>query len=128
MPCRGLVTGNETAMLMQKWKVGKGCDQIHLRLSGRHLGARLGPVDIHLTPDAERTRQVYPRLDREADARNELPVVVGLVVIDVRSRAVQVAVDRVPGPVNEGVAISRALDHRSRGPVRLVAGNGTVVG
>ena len=80
-----------------------------LRRPRRHLGPRLVPVHVHLAPHAELPRQVDPRLDREAHARDQPPVVVGLVVVEVRTRAVQVAVDRVAGPVHEAARRTRPL-------------------
>jgi hypothetical protein len=87
------------------WRLATGWrlrrNQIHLRRSRRYLGSRFAPVDIHLAPHAERAGEVDARLDREADPGDELPVVVGLIIIDMGARPVQVAVDRMAGPVDE---------------------------
>src|ERR1041385_6803496 len=96
------------------------CDQIRLRRRWRDDRAVRTPIDIHLAPHPELARQVDPRLDGEAAPRKDLPVVAGLVVVHVGAGAVQVVVDRVPGPVHEVVAEARPLDHVPRRAVHLV--------
>ena len=70
-------------------------------------GPGRAPVHVDLAPHPELARQVDARLHRETDAGHQPAVVVGLVVVEVRAGAVQVAVDRVAGPVHEPVAEAR---------------------
>ena len=66
-------------------------------------------------------RYIDAGLHREPDPREQLPVVVGLVVVEVRPGAVQVPVDRVPRPVHEILPEPRLFDHPARRPVALEA-------
>src|SRR5256886_8228487 len=79
-----------------------------------HFGAGRIDVDVDLAAYAEALRQVDARLDREPDARHQGPRVLGLEVVDVRPRAVQIAVDRMPDASTEAVAHPRVPDHAAR--------------
>src|SRR6266566_2612323 len=79
--------------------------QVCLGHPRRHLWARRFEKHVDFTPHSKATRQVDPRLDREPDAREQLAVVGGLEVVEVRSGAVQVPIDRVTGAVWKCIAI-----------------------
>src|SRR2546430_1620456 len=78
------------------------------------LGAGFVHEHVDLAPHAEPARKVDPGLDREPDARHERALVRGLEVVDVRPRAVQVAIDRVAPPAGP----------RAAGPLRRAARSG----
>src|SRR5437879_9923666 len=84
-----------------------------------HFGAGRIDVDVDLAAYAEALRQVDARLDREPDARHQRPRVLGLEVVNVRSRAVAIAVDRTPGAMHEVVAQPPLADHAARRVVPL---------
>src|SRR5690606_40283079 len=94
--------GNEAVTLTATSDFGKGGDQLHLRLARRHLRAAL-PAEVHvdLAPDPELSRKVDSRLHRQAHPRHQDPLVVGLVVVEVRARPAHVPVDRMPAPAPE---------------------------
>src|SRR5207247_9208574 len=66
-----------------------------------HFGAALREKHVDLAPHAEAPRQVDARLHGEPDPRDERPGVGRLEVVEMRTRAVQIAVDRVAGAVHE---------------------------
>src|SRR5882724_4276960 len=99
------------------------CYQFPLRLPRRHLWSLRPPEHIHLAADAELPGQIDARLHRKADPRPQPPVVVGLVIVQIRTGTVQVAVDRVPGTVHEPLPEARSLDHPPRGTIGLEAGD-----
>src|SRR5947208_3259597 len=99
--------------------LSKPSHQQQLRLRGWRgdFGACFGHEHIDLAAHPEPAGQVNPRLHREADAGHERALVGGLEVVDVRARAMQVAIDRVPGTVHEVLAVSGLAHH---GACRIV--------
>src|SRR5690606_2241144 len=84
--------------------------QLPLRLGRGHHDPLRSPVEVDLAAHAELAGQVDPGLHRAAGAREERASVVGLVVVEVRPGAVQVAIDRVAGAVDEPLAEAGGLD------------------
>src|SRR5215213_1516309 len=84
------------------WK-GSGRDQFRLGLPRRDFRAGRAHEYVDLAPNAEGPVEVDARLHREADAGDQQPVVVRLVIVQMRSRPVEVPVDGVAGTVNERV-------------------------
>src|SRR5439155_8559965 len=75
--------------------------QLVLWGAGIHFWSRRVDVHIDLAANSEAPGQVDARLDREADTGDEGARVLGLEVVDVRPRAVEIAVDRMAGPMHE---------------------------
>src|SRR2546422_2258364 len=96
--------------------------QILLRLPRRHLGTRLSDVHVDLAANAETSRQVNTRLDRKPDAGNQRPLVGGLEVVEMWSRSVQIAVDRMSRAMHEVVSEPRRANHAARRVVERCAG------
>src|SRR3989442_6133738 len=96
--------------------------QIRLRHRGVHLRPGLGEKDVDLGAHSEASGQVDARFDRKADAGRERARVRRLEVVDVRTGAVQLAVDRVAGAMHEVLAQPRRADHRARRVVHLRSG------
>src|SRR3989441_1192765 len=94
-------------------------DQFIPWVGGVHLGALRVDVHVDLAAHAEALREIDPRLDREAHARHEGARVLGLEVVDVRSGAVQVAIDRMARAMHEVVGEPGVADHGARGVVHL---------
>src|SRR3954471_10884611 len=85
----------------EAWK-GSSRDQLRLRLPRRDFRSGRAHEHVDLAPNPEGAVEVDARLHREPNPRNQQPIVVGLVVVQVGSRAVQVSVDGVAGAVDEG--------------------------
>src|SRR5882672_10688579 len=95
--------------------------QIDLGCRRGHFRSGFLEVDVDLAAHPESRGEVNPRLDREADARQQLAVVRGLKVVEVGPGAVQVPVDRVTGAVHEKLAISGLRYYAARRIVELGA-------
>src|SRR5439155_23911149 len=78
---------------------------------------------VDLGPHPEPVREVDPRLDGESDARHEPPIIAGLEIVEVRTRPVQVAVDRVAGAMHEVVRVSGFPNDRASRIVQVGAGH-----
>src|SRR5437762_3169439 len=91
--------------------------QLSLRLPWGDFRARFAQVHIDFTPDSEPTGEVDTRLDREAHAGDQRPLIRGLEVVDVGTRAMQIAVDRVPGAMHAVLAEPGCANDRARGIV-----------
>src|SRR5690348_17880606 len=77
-------------------------DQIALILARCDDRFVVPDVRVHLAAHPDVAGDVDPRLDREADVRDEPPLLARLEVVDVGTGAVQLArVDRVTGAVRE---------------------------
>src|SRR5574339_390274 len=74
--------------------------QFVLGMGGRDLKPCLPDMDIDLAAHTEPPRKVDPRLHGEAHTRDQGPLVRGLEVVEMGPRAVEIAVDRVPGTVH----------------------------
>src|SRR6266568_212197 len=101
--------------------------QLLLRLPRRHLWTRLAQIDVDLAANTKPVRQVDTRLHGETDAGNQRALVRGLEVVDMRSRAVQIAIDRMPRAMHEVLAQSGRADHGARGVVDCRAGHRLVL-
>src|SRR6266513_1316842 len=91
--------------------------QVSLRLPRGDFRAGVAQVHIDFTPDSEPTREVDTRFDREAHTGNQRPLVRRLEVVDVGTRAMQIAVDRMPGAMHEVLAEPGSANDRARGIV-----------
>src|SRR5574339_314929 len=69
--------------------------QIVLGMGGRNLRPCLPDMDIDLAAHTEPPREVDPGLHGEADTRDQDPLIRGLEVVEVRPRAMEIAVDRM---------------------------------
>src|SRR4029453_1480794 len=101
-----------------------GKNQVPLGGVGGDPGSFRTPEHVHLAPNPDLARQGDPGFDREPDSLDQLPVIVGFVVVEMGTRAMQVAIDRMPGAVHEVVTPSPLLVHAPRVHVRLEPGNG----
>src|SRR5262245_45461966 len=97
------------------------------RAAGDVDGAASVDEDIDLAADAE-LRQVDPRLDGEAGARQDAALLVSFQVVHVGAVAVRLLADRVPGAVAEVLAVAGLLDHVAGGSVHLPALEGLLAG
>src|SRR2546422_10979821 len=91
--------------------------QLLLRRPGGDLRARFVHEHVDLAAHTEPAREADPGLDREPHARHERALARGLEVVDVRARAVEVAIDRVAGAVHEVLGVTGGADH---GPSRVI--------
>src|SRR5262245_33972763 len=87
-------------------------DDFRLRRTGDQRLA-LGPVYVDLRSYAK-AREVQPRFDRETRARQEPPIVVRLVVVEMHAVAVNTFAQAVPGAVEDIRAVARTLEHVPR--------------
>src|SRR5579859_3924841 len=101
--------------------------QLPLRLLRRHLRTRVAHIHVDLTPNAEAARKVDARFNREADAGDQLAIVLGLEVVDVRAGAVELAIDGMTGAMHEVVAEPGRANDAARGIVDRGAGQGLCV-
>jgi len=89
-----------------------------------YLGALPGMVHINLAADTDPlVRHVDARLDREQGSGDQLAIVVGLEVIEVRAIAVDALVEAVTGAVDKVLSISRLRDHPAGDAVEIAAAN-----
>src|SRR5204863_453483 len=93
----------------------------------RHLRTRLSQIDVDLAANAEPPREVDARLDRESHAGDQRPLVRRLEVVEVRTRAVQIAIDRVAGAMDEKVAVTGGANHATRGVIEVGASDGLLL-
>src|SRR5205807_3076257 len=84
-----------------------------------HPRIALFNVNVHLAPHSE-FGKVDSRLHRETRSGNDPAIVARLEVVHVGAVAVDVFADRVPGAVNEIVAVAVTGDDGARGVVHLV--------
>src|SRR2546421_5483826 len=82
-------------------------EQLLLRDAGGHLGAGGVEIDVDLAAHPEAPREIDAGLDREPHARYESARVLGLEIVDVGPRAVQVAIDRVSCSVDKVLSEAR---------------------
>src|SRR5215213_3871725 len=85
-----------------------------------HGGVALPDEHVDFRADAEAV-VVNARLDREAGAGNEAPVVARFVVVHVDAVAVHLFPETVPGAVNEQITISGTVDDVAAGAIDLPA-------
>src|SRR6266536_3805031 len=88
--------------------------QLLLRLFRRHLWPRFAQIHIDLAPNAKPARQVDTGLDREPNAGNEYALIRRLEVVEMRTRSVQIAIDRMSGAMHEIVAKPRGAVYAAR--------------
>src|SRR5205085_5322230 len=100
--------------------------QFSLGLPWRDFRPRFAQVHIDFTPDSEPTGEVDTRFDREAHTGDQRPLVRGLEVVDVGTRAMQIAVNRVPGAMDEVFAEPGCANDRARGIVDGSARHGLI--
>src|SRR5438034_330035 len=86
-------------------------EQLGLWDAGGHLGAGRVEIDVDLAAHPEAPREIDAGLDGEPHARYKRPRVLGLEIVDVGPRAVQVAIDRVSCAVDK--VLSEARDRKS---------------
>src|SRR5579864_7393607 len=84
----------------------------------RRLGAH---QDVDLAAHAK-LRQINAGLDREAGVGKNLPLVVNLEVVHVRSVSMDFGADGMSRAMNEIISVSRLLDVSTRRPVHFPAG------
>src|SRR5207247_1986276 len=89
---------------LPSWVLHSDQQQLLLRLPRRHLRARLPHIHVDLAAYAESAGQVHAGLHREPDTGNQRSLVRRLEIVDMRSRAMQLTIDRVPRAMHEVLA------------------------
>src|SRR3984893_18101154 len=89
-------------------------DDLALGRRGAHFGAAVLDCHVEFAAHAEASRQINSRLDREAGAIDERAMVVGVERVEVGAGAMNLASDRVAGPMDELLTEAGALDHAAR--------------
>src|SRR5256885_5869996 len=97
--------------------------QVALWGSGCHFRSGFEQKHIDLAANPEPAGQVDAGLDGEPDARDQCAFIGRLEIVQVRPRAMQVAVDGMPRPVHELLAIAGRADHPPRRVVERRPGN-----
>src|SRR6266536_4117228 len=92
--------------------------QLLLRLFRRHLWPRFAQIHIDLAANAKAACEVDTRLDREPDAGNERSLIRRLEIVEMRTRSMQIAIDRVSGAMHEIVPEPRGADYTARRVVK----------
>src|SRR5437899_4700035 len=96
--------------------------QISLRRRRCHFWTGFIEEHVHLTTHPEPSRQVDPGLDGKSHSRHECPIVRRFVVVEVRTRTLQLAVDGMAGTMREVIAEACLANDRASGVVDLGSG------
>src|SRR6266516_474772 len=99
---------------LPSWVLHSDQQQLLLRLPRRHLRARLPHIHVDLAAYAESAVQERAGLHREPDTGNQRSLVRSLEVVDMRSGAVQIAIDRMPRAMDEVLSEAGGANHTPR--------------
>jgi hypothetical protein len=126
-PVRGGLTYREAQLAMEMLAASGRLRSIEIAevnpiLDTGNRTARLALLHEHVHLGTyPKLRQIDSGLDRKAGPRNYAPLVVGLEVVHIGTRPVDLGADRVAGAVYEGIAETALPDETARHIIHLVS-------